>query len=70
MESFCPGFLPGSLDRNPKKKIETKKLTTVYTTIFNVSIRFVFKVERFYRLLLNFIIPYMRIYSSNIGLGR
>ena len=36
--SFRFGFLDGSLDRKPKKNNEIKKITVVYTNIFNVSI--------------------------------
>ena len=34
------GFLEGSLDKNPKMKRETKKITVVYTKIFKVIIKF------------------------------
>ena len=34
------GFLDGSLDKNPKMKRETKKITVVYTKIFKVNIKF------------------------------
>mgnify|MGYP001303796730 CR=1 FL=1 len=32
------GFLDGSLERKPKMKSEQKKVTVVYTKIFNVNI--------------------------------
>ena len=38
------GFLDGSLDKNPKMKRETKKITVVYTKIFKVNIKFFLKI--------------------------
>ena len=37
-KSFLLGFLDGSFDKKPKVKREIKKITTVYTKIFNVNI--------------------------------
>jgi hypothetical protein len=36
--SFRFGFREGSLERKPKMKSEQKKVTVVYTKIFNVNI--------------------------------
>lgn len=33
------GFLPGSFERNPKIKRETKKITTIYTNILSANIQ-------------------------------
>ena len=42
-KSFRLGFLEGSFDRKPKKNNEMKKITVVYTNIFNVNINFTFE---------------------------
>ena len=44
-KSFELGLRPGSFERNPKIKSDTKKLTTVYTRIFNVSIISLFQIN-------------------------
>ena len=44
-KSFEFGLRPGSFERNPKIKSDTKKLTTVYTRIFNVSIISLFQIN-------------------------
>ena len=40
-KSFRFGFLDGSFERNPKKNNEIKKMTVVYTKIFNVNINII-----------------------------
>lgn len=37
-KSFDLGLRPGSLDKKPKMKSDTKKITTVYTKTFNANI--------------------------------
>lgn len=37
-KSFLLGFLDASLDKKPNVKRDTKNITVVYTTIFNVNI--------------------------------
>lgn len=38
--SFAFGLRPGSLERNPNIKRETKNITTEYTKIFRVNITY------------------------------
>ena len=47
-KSFLLGFLDASLDKKPKVKRDTKNVTVVYTTIFNVNINLSPKLYFYY----------------------